>query len=127
MKTITIQSPARITGEDRYAVAQRDTQDFSEGEMVSLVGPDGAELARARAVDRWAGPLGAVPALLVEMMQDPLARTFAGLSAYVSIFESGGEPTPLHTTITVMVLEPFASKIERATPGDIGRFDGRNN
>jgi len=58
---------------------------LTPGLLVHLVDGDGHLLATARVADCWRGDLAAVPAAILEMEQEPLARTYSGLFTHLQV------------------------------------------
>lgn len=116
MRQITVTNPVNLLG-NNFSMAFRGV-DMSENvkakEEVQLIDQNGQELTYANVLDIWAGPLGHYPALLAEMMQNPLCRTFTGLHTELMLQRTKeDEQTPLTTPITILILEPKASTIIR--------------
>jgi hypothetical protein len=118
MKKLQVHNPVNLLG-NNFAAAWRGADLAKEvilGEEVQLIDPAGQDLTYANVLDIWAGPLGHYPALLAEMMHDPLQRTFTGLHTYLML-HSGGDKTPLTTPVTILILEPKLSTIIRPSSG----------
>jgi len=105
MKTLTIHNPANILG-GAFSATFRGNKIEEVGQTVKLVDTTGQELANAEILDSWFGPLGHVPALFMEMAQDPLQRTFSGLHTHLMIHRyKDHDKTPLDLEVSVLVLK----------------------
>tara|TARA_R110002167_G_C12707228_1_gene655145 strand:- start:37883 stop:38266 length:384 start_codon:yes stop_codon:yes gene_type:complete len=124
MIQIPVTNPVNLIG-NNFSMAFRGdemSKNVKAKEEVQLVDSQGQELTYATVLDIWAGPLGHYPALLAEMMQNPLCRTFTGLHTELMLQRaSDKETTPLTTVITILILEPKTSTILRATPNQIAK------
>ncbi len=116
MQTLTILNPINLEGTtfasvfkgDKHATLQRDDE-------VALVDAKDQDLTYADVMDIWSGALAHVPAMLTEMSNDPLQRTFTGLYTHLNFHNKGAiDPS---TVVTVLVLKPKSSSIIRPTVG----------
>jgi hypothetical protein len=104
-------------------MGMRGTTDLEPGNEVKLVQTNGQEISYAEIIDVWRGPLGDVPAVLLEMMHDPLQRTFAGFHMLLAMSRAEeDEQTGMGLPISVIVYRPKASTLIRPTNSQIRRL-----
>ncbi len=120
MRTFTIANPVNLVGNNvtisvmgiKTAKEVR-TSEAGPGEEIQLVDSNGQEICYAEVLDKWGGPLGYAPAMLLEMNQDPLQRTFTGLHTALMLVSQ--EPVLTMAEITILVIRPKVSTILRPT------------
>ena len=117
MKHLILQTPDNIQ-KGTLASGYRGTVELSPGDEVQLVLASKQRIAYAEIVDVWTGPLGDVPAVLLEMSQDPLQRTFTGFhTSLVMTRTEEGETTEMSTPVSVVLYRPKTSTLIRPTAG----------
>lgn len=80
----------------------------SRNESFEPVAPDGRSLGIVKCRDVWRGPLGSLPALLLELARDPMCRTFAGVYACLQITDPA---IALDTVVWAMSLEELGTNL----------------
>ena len=121
MRRITIHNPSNLdTGNIAAAFLGDGFRDLKSGEEVQLVDPADQELMFAEVLNVWAGPMTHVPALLLEMSNDPLQRTFSGLHMHLVARRGPDDEIPTQESpISVLVLRPKQSTLIRPTVNQI--------
>lgn len=130
MKTYTIANPVNLVGNNVTFVVPgieaaehlRSSEDGT-GEEIALVDRNGQDICYAEVLDKWGGPLGHAPALLLEMNQDPLQRTFTGLHTHLML--QSQVPIPADFKISIIIIRPKISTIIRPTAVDIANAVGK--
>ncbi len=130
MKQYTIANPVNLVGNNVTIVVPginaaknlRSSEDGT-GEEISLVDRNGQDICYAEVLDKWGGPLGHAPALLLEMNQDPLQRTFTGLHTHLML--QSQVPVPADTQISIIIIRPKISTIIRPSAAEVAK-GGRN-
>lgn len=129
MRKIIVTNPVNLLG-NNFTMPFRGEElakDVKPKEEVQLVDANDQELTYAEIIDIWAGPLGHLPALLCEMMQNPLCRSFTGLHTELMMHRPTEETaTPLTTPITILILRPKDSTIIRPSAGAISKLTGKS-
>tara|TARA_R110002153_G_scaffold132597_2_gene281648 strand:- start:17544 stop:17924 length:381 start_codon:yes stop_codon:yes gene_type:complete len=125
MKKLIVSNPVNLQG-NSFALAFRGTEiagELKPGVEVQLVDTNGQELLNVEVLDVWGGPTGNFPALLAEMMQDPLCRTFTGLFTHLALSRTKeSETTDMNTPLSVVIVKPKVSSIIRATSSQIAKM-----
>jgi len=130
MRTFTINNPVNLVGNNVTLVVsgietakEVKTSEGGPGEEIKLVDRNGQDITFAEVLDKWGGPLGHVPALLLEMCHDPLQRSFTGL--HTALMIESKEPVPAMTDVSVLVIRPKVSTILRPTVAEVRNAGGR--
>mgnify|MGYP003629899782 CR=1 FL=1 len=124
MRRITIHNPANLdVGPISATFPGGDYRDLKMGEEVQLVDPADQDLMFAEVLNVWEGPLAHVPAMLLEMSNDPLQRTFAGVHMHLVARRAKQDDTvDQETVISILMLRPKQSTLLRPTMNDIKRM-----
>lgn len=123
---ITIHNPSNLdTGPIAAAFLGDDYTSLRERQEVQLVGVNGEPLMFAEVLNVWSGQLALVPAMLLEMSNDPLQRTFSGLFMHLVARRATDETVVnQESVITVLVLRPKQSTLIRPTNNQIRKVTG---
>ena len=120
MRTYTIANPVNLVGNNVTitvvgikAAEEIKTSEAGPGEEIQLVDRNGQEICYAEVLDKWGGALGHVPALLLEMNQDPLQRSFTGLHTHLML--QSQTPVLPDAMISLLIIRPKVSTIIRPT------------
>jgi hypothetical protein len=126
MRTFTITNPVNLVGNNVTfatlgieAAQELKSSEDGTGEEIQLVDRNGQEICYAEVLDMWGGPLGHVPAMLLEMNQDPLQRTFTGL--HTALMLQSQNPVPPDTPISIVIIRPKVSTIIRPSVSDMAK------
>jgi hypothetical protein len=124
MRRITIHNPANLDiGPIAATFIGDDFREMKAGEEVQLVDPADQDLIFAEVLNVWAGPMSHVPALLLEMSNDPLQRTFAGVHMHLVARRGPDAEIPTQESIvSILVLRPKQSTLIRPTMNDLKRM-----
>jgi hypothetical protein len=79
------------------------------GSRLELVDPGGRTSGLVVVEEVWAGPLGAVPAIHLELARDGVCRTFSGLQAILT--SARGEQVGPADEIHALVLRDIGTEI----------------
>lgn len=130
MKTYTIANPVNLVGNNVTIVVpgvdaakNLKSSEDGTGEEIALVDRNGQEICYAEVLDKWGGPLGHAPALLLEMNQDPLQRTFTGLHTHLML--QSQTPVSAADQISIIIIRPKTSTIIRPSAVDIANATGK--
>lgn len=125
MRKIVVSNPVNLQG-NSFAMAFRGAElagEVKPGVEIQLVDAKGQDLLNVEVLDSWAGPVGNFPALLAEMMQDPLCRSFTGLFTHLMLTRTKeGETTELSTPLSILVMKPKVSSIIRPSSSQIEKI-----
>ena len=121
MKRFIIHHPVNLSG-DTVALFLPTLQELNQGDEIQLVDGNDQDVCYAEVLDLWVGPLGQIPAVLLELGHDPLCRTFTGLNTFLSIW--GQVPTKMDTEVSAIVIRPKSSTLIRPTGRDIANAKG---
>jgi hypothetical protein len=124
MRRIIIHNPANLDiGPISAAFIGDDYRELKQGEEVQLVDPADQDLIFAEVLNVWSGPMSHVPAMLLEMSNDPLQRTFGGLHMHFVARREADDDIPTQdNVISVLVLRPKQSTLIRPTMNDLKRM-----
>lgn len=104
MERMVFQNPGGLAG--RFVTVRKGDGWFKKvapGDQIELVDAEGKVLGVADVADGWTGDLARVPASVLEMVHDPLMRTFSGLIVGLRIFY--GDPIEPSVVVSAMVLD----------------------
>lgn len=118
MKTITIPSPTNLVGTTAATFRGADHADLNIGDEVKLVDNRGQDLCFAEILNVWAGNFQNIPAAILEMVHEPIQRTFAGFQAHLTRYPEDGSLTP-DTTAVALILKIKDSTLLRPTNAQI--------
>ena len=125
MRQLTVHSPVNLTGGNFTMILRGEKpEEAAPDAEFKLVDRRGQDLINAEVVDVWEGPLYHVPAILLEMAQDPLCRTFSGVQTQLAIYRENEEvATTPDIAVTVLIMRQKTSSILRATPSIMDRIN----
>lgn len=111
MKQIKFKAPTHLHGQfTTPRLGKGWTMKVEKDEEVEMVDEQGNSYGVAKITGHWNGPLDLVPGSLLELMHDPLGRTFSGLIWIMRIVYPG-EPILPTSNVTVLVLEKIRDRV----------------